>query len=50
MKKVFLDTNVILDAAIPTRDNYQSANAVLSACDYGDIKGCVSIKIPNNAV
>lgn len=49
MKKVFLDTNVILDAAIPTRDNYQSANAVLSACDYGDIKGCVSFLTVANA-
>lgn len=43
MKRVFLDTNVVLDAVIPSRINYQSANLILSACDYGEIEGCVSI-------
>lgn len=43
MTKVFLDTNVILDSVIPSRDNYIPANIVLSACDEGMIKGCVSV-------
>lgn len=41
--KVFLDTNVMLDAALPARPRYAAANAILSACDYGTISGCVSI-------
>ncbi len=49
MKKVFLDTNVILDAAIPSREITQSANAVLSAIDYGDIEGCISFLTVANA-
>lgn len=49
MKKAFLDTNVILDSVIPTRNNYTIANAILSACDYGEIKGCVSFLTVANA-
>lgn len=43
MKKVFLDTNVILDAALPIRENFVRANFILSACDNNDIQGSVSL-------
>ena len=43
MKRVFLDTNVILDAALPVRANFVCANSILSACDNNDIQGCVSL-------
>lgn len=49
MRKVFLDTNVVLDAAIPERENNESANAILSACDYKDIEGFVSFLTVANA-
>lgn len=49
MKRVFLDTNVILDAVIPIRENYQGANAILSAVDFGEIEGCVSLLTVANA-
>lgn len=42
MRKIFLDTNVVLDSAIPERENYLNANAVLSLSDYDEIDGCVS--------
>lgn len=49
MKKVFLDANVIIDSVDPTRDNI-SANAILSACDFQDIEGCVSfLSVANSA-
>lgn len=50
MKKVFLDTNVVLDSTSPLRgETYQSANAILSACDFGEIQGNVSILTVANA-
>lgn len=49
MRKVFFDTNVLLDAAIPSRENFAFANSALSACDYNDIQGCVSVLTVANA-
>lgn len=41
---------MLLDAAIPQRDNNESANAILSACDYKDIDGFVSfLTVANTA-
>lgn len=40
MSRVFLDTNVLLDAALARDDG--AAAAILTACEYGVLDGCVS--------
>lgn len=50
MKKVFFDTNVILDSLLPNRVNIKEALVALSACDNGKIYGCVSyLTVANSA-
>lgn len=40
--KIFLDTNVLLDAYL-CRENYQYASMLLGLCDSGKVGGYVSI-------
>lgn len=42
MKKVFFDTNLMLDSALERGENGVAATAILSACEYGEIEGCLS--------
>lgn len=42
MKKIFLDTNVMLDSALARGNNGIAASAILSACEYGEMEGCLS--------
>lgn len=50
MKKVFFDTNVLLDSVLPNRENSEEASVVLSASDNGLIEGCVSfLSVANSA-
>ena len=50
MKKVFFDTNVLLDSVLPDRDNGVESSVVLSASDNGLIEGYVSfLSVANSA-
>lgn len=50
MKKVFFDTNVLLDSLLPNRVYSQEASIALSACDNGKVYGCVSyLTVANSA-
>lgn len=40
--KVFLDTNVLMDSFLDDRPHHDEASAIISACEFGDIEGCVS--------
>lgn len=40
--RIFLDTNVLLDSALERGENGVAATAILSACEYGIIEGCLS--------
>lgn len=42
MKKVFLDTNVMLDSALAREEFGMEATAILSACEYKKIEGYLS--------
>lgn len=42
MKKVFLDTNVLLDSVLARGENGVAATAILTACEYGKIDACLS--------
>ena len=46
MKKVFFDTNLMLDSALERGENGVAATAILSACEYGEIEGCLSCRSP----
>ena len=39
MKKVFFDTNLMLDSALERGENGVASTAILSACEYGEIEG-----------
>lgn len=43
MKRIFLDTNVLLGSALARGENGIAASAILSACEYEEIEGCLSI-------
>ena len=42
MKKVFFDTNLMLDSALERGENGVASTAILSACEYGEIECCLS--------
>ncbi len=42
MKKVFLDTNVLLDSALARGERGLAATAILTSCEYGQTQGYVS--------
>ena len=41
MKKVFFDTNLMLDSALERGENGVASNDIVYACEYGEIEGCV---------
>ncbi len=46
--KVFLDTNIIIDYLLETRERHSLAKNILSHCYYGGLKGCISESVITN--
>ena len=48
MKKIFIDTNILLDVLLERSEFYQAATRIWTDCESGKAKGCISAISLNN--
>ena len=48
MKKIFIDTNILLDVLLERPEFYQAATRIWTDCESGKAKGCISAISLNN--